>query len=280
MFMKLNIDLNMFVKKSIPFLIIILLVILINTILLLFLPTNHFINNEFKYTNMEYRKYKFKENFRKNQPSIKKVPTHEKRKKTKKVYTLTSNIFLNMIYQESDIGWIVITEKSSKDSIILGIGEVYKQYKLQTIYDDYVIFSKSGKDYNLELNLGDKKLYKLEEVKSHSSLIRRLDQQYIIDKSIINEYTQDYNKIWESISINESIKNGLLDGFKVTKIVTNSVFWYLGLLEGDIIKSINNVQLKSYSDVIKVFKQINNVKNIKFIVLRKNKEVELEYEIQ
>ena len=276
--MNSNIDFNALLKKVIPLIIIVLLAMVINTVLYLFLPKDYISTPISQSKTFDYRKYKLKVNFDEKKLKIVNKIVEEK----KKEYALISNIILKMIYQEKmNSGWIVISEKSSKESIILGLEESYKNYKLSKIYNNYVIFVKNNKEYKLPLNTNETKTsYKMEESKDNYNKIEKIDDEYHLKRDLIKEYTKNSSKIWKEISIKEILKDGKIDGFKITRISQKSVFKSLGLLKGDIIKSVNNVQLKSYADAFGLYKKINKVKNMKFIVLRGDEEVELEYEIK
>ncbi len=276
--MNFNIDFNNILKKAIPFGIMILIAITLNTILFVFLPKSNFTENLKQNTIMEYKKYKFKESFGEKKALKNKII----KQKMKKEYTLISNIVLKMIYQEEDnTGWIVISEKSSTDSIILGVGEFYKRYKLQYINRNYVVFLKGNKEYKLQLNLEEEILSPIKKVKdNYKDKIEKVEDQYYIKRDLITEYTQNDSKIWKDISIKETMKNGVIDGFRIMGLVNDSVFSKLGLRQGDIIKSVNNIKLTSYADAFNLYKKINKVKNLKFTIMRRNEKVELEYEIK
>ena len=58
------------------------------------------------------------------------------------------------------------------------------------------------------------------------------------------------------------------------------MFDKLGIKKSDIIVNINNQELKSYKDAFRVYNKLNKTSLLNIKVLRDNKIVELEYEIQ
>lgn len=276
--MNYTIDVNTILKKSFPFLFIALFALGINNLLSLFLPQVFFTQEHTDKKTIEYIKYNFKDNFR--------ITTQKEVSKNiavvKKEYQLISNISLQMIYQEEqNNGWIVISENSSKKSIILGVGESFKNFVLKNIFEKYVIFSKQGKEYKLNLSKEDtQSLYKENKENTADTTIQKVDNQYYLSRGLLNSYTKDSNKIWKEIAIREVKKDGKIDGFKILGLKRKSVFEKLGLKKNDIIKSVNNIPLKSYADAFSIYKKMNKVQNMKFVLLRDNKEVELEYEIK
>jgi len=278
--MNTNIDLNILLKKLLPFIIIVLLAMVINLIIFLFLPKVHFADKSPETKVIEYIKYKFKENFEESSDEKHKSGLETQNSNTKKEYELISNIVLKLIYKEKEhSGWIVISEKSSTESNILGVDDEFNSYRLKKIFGTYVVFSKNAKEYKLVLSTENAKSSNTEDKQAIFS-IRKIDDQYQLSRGLLNSYTKDSKKIWKEISIREIKKNGKIDGFKILRIKNKSVFLELGLKQNDIIKSVNNIKLKSYADAFNLYKKIDKVKNIKFVVLRGDKEVELEYEIE
>jgi len=274
--MNININLNTLMAKLTPVIIVILIAMMLNSILYLYLPKVHFCEIEQAEKIIEYKKYRFKENFQ----ALKIVKHKRKIPKSKKEYKLISNILLKMIYKEKEnTGWIVISDKSSLNSKILGIGEVFKNYRLIKIFEGFVVFSKNNKEYKVLLDANEKNFSYI-QTNHTKDRIKKSGGQYYFGKNLIKEYMQDSSKMWKEISISEIKNKGKSNGFKINKIAKKSLFIDLGLKEGDIIKSVNNIKLKSYADAFDFYGKINKVRNMKLTVLRGNKIVELEYEIK
>ena len=198
---------------------------------------------------------------------------------------MISSILLKAIYANSNNrGWIIIAEKSSSKTHILGIGESFKNYTLKSVYVKYVIFTNGSREYKLELLTDDEKvMYTIKKnipKKVLKKNIEKIDNMVLVQRTFLDKYIKNPEKIWKEIAIKEIKKDGKIDGFKINRISYKSVFEKLGLKQGDIIKSINNIELKSYADAFKIYKQIGSLDNLNFLILRNNKEMELEYEIK
>ena len=100
-------------------------------------------------------------------------------------------------------------------------------------------------------------------------------------KRDIDRYRRNFQKIWQNISIQEQIdpKTKKLQGFKVIKVNKNSIFGKIGLQKGDIIIGANNKIFRTYSDVFKIYNNIDKYNSLKLTILRNNKKKDLEYEI-
>ena len=261
--MRLAIDLDLLVR-----IFIVALVAKVLTLPLLFLFPAHGVEHIQKYELNLYRKYPLAKAF-----GI--LPVKKVKKEVKKpVYQLT-NLKLKGIYTEGGKGVIAIEEKGK--IFFLATGESFKGYRLIRIEPQKAVFEKDGKHY--ELKLEDKTLkgkfqisfekYDPDEVK------------FAILKRDIDRFRKNFEEIWKNISIQEQIdpKTKRLKGFKVEKINKDSIFGKIGLQKGDIIIGANNKTFRSYSDVIRLYNNIDKYNSIKLTIIRNNQKKELEYEI-
>jgi len=202
---------------------------------------------------------------------IKKVPVK------KPVYQLT-NLKLKAIYSEGKNGVIAIEEKGKL--IFLSTGESFKGYKLIEVKPDSAIFEKEGKHYELKLqekNLKGKFSISLEE----QMLYNPEEVKFAVLKRDIDKFKRHFTDIWKNISIQEQIdpKTKRLTGFKVTRINKDSIFGKIGLQKGDIIIGANNKTFHSYSDVLRLYNNIDKYNSVKITIIRNKEKKDLEYEI-
>jgi len=267
----MNIDFNKLIQKLIPYAFILLIAYLISTIIFILLPRNgvDFIDNSTQ--SLSYKKY---DGFYSNAKTI-------IRKKKVKQETLSKYI-LKAIYSTTlNSGWITIENKQDNKSYILSQFEEIDGYILTKLYKNYVILEKQAKEYRLDIKqINEKVTYNM------TSNINNIKENIFVDgnsvivkRDYINSYVNDIDKVWNDISINEIRNDNKIDGFKVVRVAKDSIFGKLGLKKNDIIKSINNNILTSYSDAFKVYNNISNTKYLNLEILRNNEILELNYEI-
>jgi len=187
-----------------------------------------------------------------------------------------NNMILLGLYGNEDSGFAIVAMKSApKKTEIIGIGEVYKGYRLSKIFLNYVIFTKNSKEYILRLQ--ESSAIKTAPKSTQSSA--EVDTFKSIARSDINYYTKNPGQIWRDISIQELKVGGKIEGFKVIKIQKNSKFAQLGLQRGDIIIEANGRALHSYKDVLEVYENIDKLDALALKVKRGNQEKEIIYEI-
>ena len=280
---------NKFVNFILTIFILALIAYVINLALYVYLPkTNPNVINKDKNT-LEYKKYNIKQAL--EEKKVKQVTTPKKTPKRKNEYQLLSNIKLIAIYDLGEgKGVITITHKGSRDSIILANNEEFKGYVLESVYRDFAVFTKDSKEYRVTMNLKDTPKFTTSSVENNKeevfkdSIDKNIqnsgDNNIKVNRTYMNSYIKDVSKIWKDISIVEHKVNGKIQGFKVNRLKKKSAFEKLGLQKGDIIKSVNNITLNSYNAVFSLYNKVDKAKAVNMIIIRNNKEMEINYEIE
>ena len=192
--------------------------------------------------------------------------------------TNITNMLLKGLYGSKYKGFAIVALKSSpvKTSVI-SVGEEFSGYVLTEILADGVVFRKNEKDYVLKMFVGKGK----KNVRSFIKPVKYIDDSLPkkVSKADIKEYAKNPKKIWNDIAIVEVRKGKKIEGFKVTRVKRNSQIASLGLQKNDIIIRVNNMEMTSYKQALKLYKEIDTLKNIEIVVMRNNQEKELVYDI-
>ncbi len=208
----------------------------------------------------------------------------EKKENTplKEVFQIDS-LILHAIYGNSKQGFIVFAEKNAPNANkILALNHEYKGYKLISIKQKSVLLEKDLKSFELLIKQDGANNY----IKRISKpIVRKKDEDTSTDvlrtvsKKDVMYYAKNFKAIWKNIAIKEIKKDGVIDGFKILSVKKNSIFSQLGLTKGDVIKSVNNQQIKSYGDAFKIYNNIQDYESLKIEIIRNKQKKELEYEI-
>lgn len=268
--MYMNINFSKLFQKLIPFIYIILIAYILNSILFFFLPKDGVSYIKDSSSTLDYKKYDFYSN-------IKKIEDRSfEQIKDKPLQTLEKYDLKAIYFTAFDKGWITIEEKSRTQSHILAYGEEIDGYVLFKLFKNYVLFKKNNKEYKLEIK--EKEISNF-DMNQNNQQIEEKENGAVVKREYLNSYISNVEKIWSNISIQE-LKNGdKIEGFKIENINKDSVFEKLGLKKGDVIKSVNNNVLSSYAEAFKVYNNIENTKYLNIEILRNNEVVELNYEI-
>lgn len=273
---------NSILKNSIALLVLAVMAYLINVGLYFYLPKEKTLIESENTKELEYKKYDFF-----NAVSVKEIPkvvAKVEKKKTQEYQLLSSITLIAIIDLGNGKGVITISEKSSRDTLILGINDDIKGYVLQEVYKDYVLFEKDNKQYRVTLNLEETPQFEIKKEEKVdipvSEAIETKNDVVQVKRDYVNSYINDIDRVWKDIAINENKVDGKIDGFRIDFIAKNSAFEKLGLKKGDIIKSVNNIKLRSYNDAFKIYNKIDNTKSLQFTIERNKQEMEINYEIQ
>ena len=266
---------NLSFQKFMPYIITILLAYFISTIIFLFLPKN---GEEFDQKNQNELKLKKYTGFYSN---INKS-TKEEKKDTKKSDIQTLSLYqLKAIYStQSNGGWVIIEKKDSNKSIILAKNENLDDYVLTRLYKKFIIFEKDSKEYKLELTKEKDIDYEIEktDTKTNEKIVVN-DGSVSVNRTYLNSYIKDLDKVWNNIAIKDIRSNGKIEGFKIDSVNEDSAFGKLGLKQNDIIRSVNGQRIRSYADAFKIYNNINQLDFLSLEIMRNNEIVELNYEI-
>jgi len=205
-------------------------------------------------------------------------------KKVQKIEPL-KDLKLKGIYHSKSLSFVTLDDNGN--SVMVDIGDVFKNYTLKEVFSKSAIFQRDGKEYELKLFDSKDEVKIIKEPfnkntkKTNQKQKTQTTEQKIsnISRDEIKSYKKDMSKIWSNVGIREYKTNGVLDGFIVTYVKKDSVFEDLGLRKGDILKEANGIKLQSYKDALRLYKKIDSTKSFRLVIIRNKKEMELEYEI-
>ncbi len=264
----MNINFNILYKYSIPYLMIFIAVYIFNAIIFFTLPKHSLSYISENKQILKYNNYLIYPNFYSKETI-----------KTTQNYSLLSNLILSAVYAKSNgDGWIIVKENNSLTTHVLQKSDKFKNYILTHVFPSYVLFEKHQKQYKLEFK---KHNYKniINEINFLNNNITNNINSIKIKKTLFNTYINNVDKIWQDIIINPIEKNNNINGFVISQIKQNSGLNKIGLKAKDIIKKVNNVELNSYNNAFTLFKNIKNNDYITIEIIRNNKLMELNYEI-
>ena len=198
-----------------------------------------------------------------------------KQKSTSQSGVSITNMILKGLYGNGSEGFAIVALKSSpQKTSIVSVGEEFSGYVLKSILSNGVVFVKMGKEYIL----------RMKSIKTTDNFIKVPDatsnsETKNVKRGDINLYMNNPKQLWRDVSISPLKEAGVLKGFRVTNIKRDSKISKLGLKVGDIIIRANNMELKSYNDVFKIYNNISKLKVVEIVVLRDDQEKEFVYEI-
>ncbi|HIP02210.1 MAG TPA: PDZ domain-containing protein [Campylobacterales bacterium] len=207
--------------------------------------------------------------------STKQVETHNR----------VDDIKLKGTYASEAESFIVIEDNLG--TTFLYLTEKYVGYKLIEVYDDRAVLEKNGVKYDIVLEDSDDRpsTGRSSKASSQSSEQEQEPVEFVpgepveLTRAELNTYVKNPNKIWKNIRIQELRKDGTLNGFRVNYVKKGSFFERAGLKSGDVIKGIDGKEIKSLSDVMKYYSNVETLDGLSLSVSRGEEELNLEFNV-
>jgi len=187
----------------------------------------------------------------------------------------------------------VISQSGSKDQEIYFAGDVVREgVILATVQRNRVVLLREGREEVLEKTSertapspGRRSARRAvgSRVKKNTSDIRIRkvgDNNYVMDRREVAGVLEDFNKLLTQIRIVPHFKDGKPNGFKVFNIRPNSLFMKLGMVNGDIIKRVNGLDITGPEQALQMYQQLKQESRITIDLERFSKNITLQYEVR
>jgi general secretion pathway protein C len=105
--------------------------------------------------------------------------------------------------------------------------------------------------------------------------------KYIVDQKVLDEIMSNPEKLYSQVRVTPNKnESGEIDGYRMTGIRRNSLFYKLGIKNGDIVHSVNGQPLTSLSAAMDAYNSLGNSKNFNFDVTRRKNKQTFEYDVR
>lgn len=189
--------------------------------------------------------------------------------------TLTG-LKIKAIYAEADkSGFVVIDD--GQTLTFVSVGETIRGYTLSQVEAKRALFVRGGVNYELALieTTPDARVITPADEQPREAIQRKQE----ITKDELKRYKTDSSLIWANIGIAPVSERGRFREFKVTFVKEDSVFAELGLQAGDILKSVNGIELNGYAAAMRLYSEIDKMDQFRLSIERNKQTKELIYEI-
>ena len=106
------------------------------------------------------------------------------------------------------------------------------------------------------------------------------DNNFVMDRREVEGVLQDFNKLLTQIRVVPHFADGKPDGFKIFNIRPGSLFASLGMVNGDIIKRVNGLDITGPEQALQMFQQLRDESQVTVDLERFRKNLTLQYEIR
>ena len=107
------------------------------------------------------------------------------------------------------------------------------------------------------------------------------NNKYVVEQSVLDEILANPEKLYTQVRVTpHKDQDGNIDGYRMTGIRRKSLFYKLGIKNGDIVHSVNGQQLNSLSAAMDAYNSLGNSRDFNFDVTRRKNKQTFEYEVR
>ena len=103
---------------------------------------------------------------------------------------------------------------------------------------------------------------------------------FVVDRETVEAATQDMNKLLTQARLVPNFTGGVADGFRIFSIVPDSLFEKAGLRNGDIIHSINGIEMKDPEKAFQIYQLLKDNDRFALDLVRAGQNLSLNYEVR
>jgi len=111
--------------------------------------------------------------------------------------------------------------------------------------------------------------------------IQRIGQSsYVIPESQFKQATQNMGELLTQARVVPNIEGNRINGYRIFAITPGSIYANIGLQDGDIIHSVNGIQVTTPESALQLFQQLQNEKRFTVNINRNGQPMTLNYTVQ
>ncbi|MDX1776537.1 MAG: type II secretion system protein GspC, partial [Desulfobulbales bacterium] len=119
------------------------------------------------------------------------------------------------------------------------------------------------------------------QLEEASEDITGIEEQVIpIDQNVLQDSISNLNQLMTEVRIRPYFRQGKPEGLIVSQIQAQSVFQQLGLLNGDIISSVNGKKISSPEQAFQLYNSLKQGSQVSIAIVRRGQKKLLTYEIR
>lgn len=203
-------------------------------------------------------------------------------------------LLATLVADPAEFSSALIAEQKGEDGALgygigddlLGEGEIVrieprKVYVKRTNGSIEYISMEDGQSYEKEKGGKKGKAKKKGAEAEEDGITKEGPNKFIVDQELIDKVMENPEQLYSQIRATpHKGTDGSIDGYRLSGIRRRSLFYKLGIKNGDIVHTVNGTTLDSMSSAMGAYNSLKNDKNFNFEVTRRNKRQTFEYEVR
>ncbi|MCD6498134.1 MAG: hypothetical protein J7M25_07520 [Deltaproteobacteria bacterium] len=190
---------------------------------------------------------------------------------------------------------VVRTDKPER-ILLVGLGDKLGKADVINVTDRRVELRRDGKVEFLDLLKGGKNKEPVKPttpgatrwknrrhtgVDRYAKGIKKLGPyKYEVDRKVLNSFIANMAVAGRGARILPNLKNGKPDGYRLYAVRHYSVYYKLGIRNGDVIRAINNQDISNVDKALELFTKLRGASHITLSVNRHNRPLTMEYTVR
>lgn len=181
---------------------------------------------------------------------------------------------LGTIVGPPELSFAIIQDSVKKKQDLYGVGDKVAGATVKQINSGEVVIAVGGRQEVLLME-EDK-----DDRKSSSSRSRRSDRDYTVKRGEINDAIGNINHLMTQVNVRPHFENGKPAGLMLRRIKDGSIFKRMGLEDGDVIKGVNDEEIKDTEDVLSLYRTMKDSQAVTLQIKRKGALESINYEFE
>jgi len=196
------------------------------------------------------------------------------------------------------VPFAIILDESTRKQDLFTEGDQIGPARVVKIYRHKVILERDGKE---EMLIAFEDMETLisaameepvepdaQEISADTSIPAHIGKKigqnhWVMERNDLQNVLENSSQLLTQVRIIPHFARGQInepDGFQVANIRPRSFFDTMGLRNGDVIKSVNKIPVDNAEKAFEAYQKVKSEPRVEVVVLRNNKEITLQYDIQ
>lgn len=201
--------------------------------------------------------------------------------------TLDLTLLATIIASPEEFSIALIKENNSGISMTYGVGfDILGEAIITTIEKERVYFQRTGSDQLEYIEIGGEKATTAtapaKAGKKGDGDVQKVGaNKYMVDQAVLDEIIANPEKLYTQVRVTPyKDDSGSITGYRMTGIRRKSIFYKLGVKNGDIVHSVNGQSLTSLSAAMDAYNSLGNSRSFNFEITRRKNKQTFEYEVR
>ena len=181
-------------------------------------------------------------------------------------------------------GFAVFEDRADGRQDVFGVGErVFDGPRLVAVRPDRAVLLYRGRKHTIELSEQEPRNSEsaAADTQQASDGIRKTGvNTYVVDRREVEHAIENLNSIVTQMRAVPFMKDGKSLGFRIFNIRPGSLFQRMGLKNGDVVQSVNGIELDSPSQAVALLDSVQSADEIRINLLRNKAPSTLSYAIR